>query len=156
MKKTIFLSLFSLFLFSSASYAEGFEWRKLYAGAGFGSASISGTDDSASALQMMLGYPISKPKGLFDKTDYELAIELGYIDVSDNDRDGLWLTPTATYYMGGNVGFMLRAGYESGNDSGFIGGLGAEYRVDSNTHTRIEWVERRESTAIFLNVVFRP
>ena len=145
-----------LMVSASVTSAEGFDWRKLYIGAGYGNATVPGVDDAESAAQVLIGYTLGKPRELLDPERYEFGLELGHINVSSVDWDGTWLTPTATYYLGNNVGLMIRLGYETGEDSGPIGALGVDYRVDDSIHTRVEVVDRQEESALFLNVIYRP
>ena len=68
--------------------------QKFYFGGGFGYNKVPEFTDTKSELQLFAGYRMGNRFGL-DPSYFSLALEAGYMDTSDADRDGWWLSEFA-------------------------------------------------------------
>lgn len=155
MKKPSPLVLSLLLLSAPVAQAAEPEGRKFYMGVGYGSAMVSQTTESPSALQLIIGHPLTSP-ARFDSPYNSFAIEGGYVDVSDYDLDSYWITPVYRHYLNSEVDLLLRFGMEAGHTTGRIGALGLEYKIERELAVRLEYVERSQVPVALINVVYRP
>jgi hypothetical protein len=150
------LGLLLPLLFTPTVWAEELEWRKLYVGVGLGSAAITQVEESPSVLQYFIGYPLARPHVLEGAERFRLELEAGYLDVSDYDHDSYWLAPVLNYHLNSELDLLLRVGVEGGDSEGMIGAVGVAYKPDPVFAVRLELVERAASSAIMVNLVYRP
>lgn len=154
MKKLTPYVLILLCVFAPASWAEGFEWKDIYVGGGLGTAEVPPPGESASALQLFLGYPLPGALSL-DPELYRVTLEAGYVDVSDARRDSYWVTPTVRRYLNSELDLVARLGVEAGHDTGLIGALGLAYKINRAFAVRLEYVERSHTPVLMINLVNR-
>lgn len=128
---------------------------RLYFGAGFGSNKVPDYDTPKTGLQAFGGYLVGQRGGL-ESGRITMAVEAGYVDTSDADRDGFWVTPVVSAGVAPSLELMVRAGAMSGHDDGLVYGIGAGYHIERNTAVRIEYVEYPEAYAVQLNVLVFP
>lgn len=152
------LMLVTLMLTAANAWAEGLDWQKLYFGGGLGSAEVPQSGDTATALQLMVGYPLEMPSALASPQN-NLSLEVGYMDVSDYPYSRFWGTAVLRRYLNSEVDLLLRFGLEAGNNEGFftpIAALGAEHKLDRLSSVRLEFIERADSPALMINLIYRP
>ena len=85
------------------------------------------------------------------------SIEVGYMDYGFNgaDSDGIWSTFVVGGDISGSVNWLVRAGFDFGDDSGLMVGAGLGAELDKRTRLRFEYVVRDEVDSIQLNLVYK-
>lgn len=126
-----------------------------YFGGGFGYNKVPDFDEAKTELQLFAGYRSADSYGLNPRY-FSVAYEAGYMDTSDADRDGWWLTPVLFAHVAPLTDLFVRAGGEVGHDSGLVYGAGAAYQIERNMEVRLEYVEHPEAHSVQVNVVYRP
>lgn len=131
------------------------EVQDYYFGGGFGYNKVPEFTDAKTELQLFAGYTTQESFGLNPRY-FDIALEAGYMDTSDADHDGWWLTPVLLAHVGPLTDLFVRAGGESGHDSGVVYGGGIAYRLEQNMAVRLEYVEHPKAHSLQVNVVYRP
>lgn len=129
--------------------------QKYYFGGGFGSNKVPEFTETKTELQLFAGYRPGESYGL-DPSYFSVALEAGYMDTSDVDHDGWWVTPVLFARVGPLTELFVRAGGEVGHDNGIVYGAGAAYQIERNMEVRLEYVEHPKAHSLQLNVVYRP
>jgi len=147
-------------VFSSAAAGQGFErfdLRRLFFGAGVSQNKVSGFDNGT-GFQVFAGYNF-----LRIAPNFYVDAEAGYMDTGklkaagfNTKINGPWTTGVARYLVAPNVELIGRAGYDFGDDDGFMFGLGAGYIVNKNLKLRLEFVARNNVDSLQFNAVFYP
>ncbi len=147
-------------VFSSAAAGQGFErfdLRRLFFGAGVSQNKVSGFDNGT-GFQVFGGYNF-----LRIAPNFYVDAEAGYMDTGklktagfSTKANGPWTTGVARYLVAPNVELIGRAGYDFGDDDGFMFGLGAGYIVNKNLKLRLEFVARDNVDSLQFNAVFYP
>jgi len=149
-------------LFSSAAAAQGFDLRRLFFGAGVSQNMVSGLDNGT-GFQVFGGYNFPAIA-----RNFYVDAEAGYMDTGklkatgctgsfcNATASGLWGSGVARYMVAPNVELLGRAGYDFGDDDGFLFGVGAGYIVSKNLKLRLEYVARDHVDSLQFNVVFYP
>lgn len=150
----IFL-IVTLLLTGQAMAQEPGALSRVYVGAGFGSNKVPEFDEPKTGIQAFGGYRIAGDFGL-DPSRFSVAVEAGYMDTSDVDHDGFWVTPVLSARVAPLTELLVRAGGVTGHDDGLVYGIGAGYYIERNTAVRIEYVEHPEAYTLQLNVVVHP
>jgi len=149
---------------SGVEAAQGFNNKNLYGGAGLGYNSASGLD-SAIGFQFFGGYT-------FGEVQPRLSVdaEVGYMDSGNMTRTvctlgvcatgsakatGLWATGVARYSLSPTMELIGRAGFDFGDDDGFMFGVGLGFPVNKQVTLRGELVERQNIESLQFNAVFR-
>ena len=143
----------------SVAAAQGFDNRRLFFGAGLSQNPVSGADNGT-GFQIFGGYnfPELAPK-------FSVDAEAGFMDTGkmkmtgapgDAEADGLWASGVARYMVAPSVELLGRAGYDFGDDDGFLFGIGGGYIVNKNLKLRLEYVWRDNVDSLQFNVVFYP
>jgi len=143
----------------SVAAAQGFDNRRLFFGAGLSQNQVSGADNGT-GFQIFGGYnfPELAPK-------FSVDAEAGFMDTGkmkvtgapgDAEADGLWASGVARYMVAPKVELLGRAGYDFGDDDGFLFGIGGGYIVNKNLKLRLEYVWRDNVDSLQFNVVFYP
>ena len=149
-------------LFSSAAAGQGFDLRRLFFGAGVSQNKVSGLDN-ATGFQVFGGYNFPAIA-----RNFYVDAEAGYMDTGklkapgcagpfcNAKASGPWTTGVARYLVAPNVELIGRAGYDFGDDDGFMFGIGAGYIVNKNLKLRLEFVARDHVDSLQFNAVFYP
>ncbi len=132
----------------SAQAADGWSADKMYAGGGLGYRELD--DVSRSAVQLYVGMDVAK-RGAVD-----LAVEAGYLDTSDVEADGVWLSALGSVPLTADVRALARLGGDFGDDAGAHLGFGVGYRIESYMETRLEFWLRDGSQSVMFNVAYYP
>lgn len=148
---------------SGVDAAQGFNSKNVYAGAGLGYNSASGLD-SAIGYQFFGGYTFGEVQPRLN-----LDAEVGYMDSGnmkvrscapiigcpEGRAKGLWATGVARYSLSPRLELLGRAGFDFGDDDGFMFGLGLGFPMGKELSLRGELVERDHIESLQFNVVFR-
>ena len=127
---------------------------RMYLGAG-----ISRNDPNTSVLDDGTGFQIFGGYDLPVKiSGANLSVEVGYWDSGDFDpagsADGLWATAVIGLHLSRDVDLLGRAGFDFGDDDGFMIGLGVGVKMNKHVELRGEYVERDETDSLQFNVVY--
>src|SRR5438477_8325488 len=118
---------------SSVASAQKFDNRRLFFGGGLSQNSISNFDN-ATGFQVFGGYNFPAIA-----RNFYVDAEAGYMDTGklkatgctgsfcNATASGLWGSGVARYMVAPNVELLGRAGYDFGDDDGFLFGVGAGY-----------------------------
>ena len=124
-------------------------------GAGISSNSIDDDDldeDDEIGFQFFVAYDLVEVN-LMDGVNS--SIELGLMDYGyKSDSTGIWGTFTVDGIISGDLGWLARAGFDIGDDSGLMVGAGLGYIVDERTELRFEYVARDEGDSLQFNYLF--
>ena len=124
-------------------------------GAGISSNSIDDDDldeDDEIGFQFFVAYDLVEVN-LMDGVNS--SIELGLMDYGyKRDSTGIWGTFTVDGIISGDLGWLARAGFDIGDDSGLMVGAGLGYIVDERTELRFEYVARDEGDSLQFNYLF--
>ncbi|MDH3388289.1 MAG: hypothetical protein OEN02_10320 [Gammaproteobacteria bacterium] len=155
-----YLAMVSFVLLSSfcnaAVSADGNEPlldRNLFSiGFGISDNSISNPDDDETGFQLFAAYDLNQVN-LMDGV--RSSVEFGIMDYGfSRDSTGIWATYVADGIIGGQIGWLARAGLDIGDDSGLMVGAGVSYIADERTALRIEYVVRDEVDSLQFNFLY--
>ncbi|MFL6623107.1 MAG: outer membrane beta-barrel protein [Sulfurifustis sp.] len=141
----------------------GFDTNNLFFGAGLSSNSVSGSDNGF-GWQIFGGYEFGEIA-----RNVNFDVEVGYMDTGDMDVDlpfgfgtvsarakGVWANAVGRFTLAPQWELVGRAGYDFGDDDGFMIGIGGGYNVNKQTTLRLEFVQRDNVDSIEFNFVYRP
>jgi len=156
MKKRLPL-LFILLLSTQLMAAEKSEKKplldkqKFSVGAGIARNSVGPFDKTG--FQFFAAYDLDKVNFM---EGVDTSIEFGYMDYgfSGADADGLWATAVIDGVIDGDFGWLARAGFDFGDDSGLMFGAGLGLNLNEKTVLRFEYVIRDEVDSIQLNFLY--
>jgi opacity protein-like surface antigen len=149
---------------SSIASAQGFDNKKLFAGAGLSLNKFTGSDYGR-GIQVFGGYDFGEvaPK-------LHIDAEVGFMDTGkmtttacaaifgsfscNSKATGLWATGVVRYMADPHIEFFGRAGQDIGDDDGFMFGAGAGYLINRNVKLRLEYVERQHVKSVQINAVY--
>jgi hypothetical protein len=148
---------------SGVDAAQGFDSKNAYVGAGLGYNSASGLD-SAFGYQFFGGYSFGEVRSRLN-----LDAEVGYMDSGnmklkscaplvgcpEAKANGLWATGVARYTLSPSLELIGRAGFDFGDDDGFMFGIGLGFPMSKQLSLRGELVERDHIESLQFNAVFR-
>ncbi|MCK5394461.1 MAG: hypothetical protein KAJ32_00640 [Gammaproteobacteria bacterium] len=154
-------ALMSLVMVSSVSVqAEGLDAKRFYLGGGFNSNSLPSAG-SARGFQFFGGYDFS----FKINEDISTALEIGYMDSGNFDRfndggnsgdaTGLWAAALESVPLSNKTDMLVRLGYDFGDDDGFILGTGLQYKFDTKSAFRMEYVARDHINSLQANILFK-
>ncbi len=159
MRKIAFL-LVLMSLVSNVNAEGAIDAKRIYVGGGLGFNSLPGVGSSR-GFQFFGGYE-------FDfkiNEDISTALELGYMDSGTFDRyssagnsgdaTGVWAAAVETVPVSSKVDVMARLGYDFGDDDGFLLGAGVQYKFNTKSAIRMEYVAREHVTGLQANVLVR-
>jgi len=147
---------------SSVAAAQGFDNRRLFFGGGVSQNKVSGLDNGT-GFQVFGGYNFPAIA-----RNFYVDAEAGYMDTGKLKATGCagpfcnvkvsgpWTSGVARYLVAPNVELIGRAGYDFGDDDGFLFGVGAGYILNKNLKLRLEFVSRDHVDSLQFNVVFYP
>ena len=83
------------------------------------------------------------------------SVEFGFMDYGfKRDSTGVWATYTVDGIISGDLGWLARAGFDIGDDSGLMVGAGLGYVVDERSELRLEYVVRDEVDSWQFNFLY--
>lgn len=124
--------------------------QKFSVGAGIARNSVGSWDDTG--FQIFAGYDLDKVN-LMDGVN--TSIEAGYMDFGfsrGSNDDSLWITPVVDGAISGKLGWLARAGFDFGDDSGLMIGAGMSLNFNAKTALRFEYVIRDDVDSIQFNL----
>ncbi len=157
-----FLSLISFSLIAQPAKTQGsssnskplLERSKLSIGAGLSLNSVDGPVDDELGYQFFAAYKLTRVNLL---EGVNSSLELGYMDYGFDgvDNDGLWATYVIDGAINSQVNWLARAGFDFGDDSGLMLGMGLSARINKQLKLRMEYVVRDEVDSIQLNLLYK-
>ncbi len=167
MKKYAFLLAAALIAAPSVQAAQttggGLDTRQLYVGAGLGFNSVSNSD-TALGFQFLGGYHLGRiannlqadiEVGYMDTGNMDVSVNTPFGTVTNTVRDnGLWATGVLRYALNPQIDLIGRAGFDFGDDDGFMAGVGLGYNLSKQSQLRGEYVARDNVDSIQVNITF--
>ena len=162
MKKILGLSALLSFVLATnvAAQTQGIDANRVYLGGGLGANSLPGAG-SARGFQFFAGYDFN----VKINEDISTALEIGYMDSGDFDRidfrgnfgdaTGIWAAVVESAPLSNKTDMLVRLGYDFGDDDGFILGAGMQYKFDTKSALRMEYVAREHINGLQVNVLFK-
>jgi hypothetical protein len=154
--KKVFAVLFLIVVGMQTALAQQSLLRqdRLYLGGGISSndSGVSFLDDGT-GFQFFGGYDLPvKISGA------KLAVEVGYWDSGDFDpagsADGLWANGVISLHLSRDVDLLGRAGFDFGDDDGFMIGIGIGVKMNRQIELRGEFVQRDETDSLQFNIAY--
>jgi hypothetical protein len=149
---------------SGVDAAQGFNSKNVYVGGGLGHNSASGLD-SAVGYQFFGGYSFGEVRprvnvdaevGYMDSGNMKKTVcVLGVCATGDGKAKGLWATGVARYALSPSMELIGRAGFDFGDDDGFMFGIGLGFPMSKQLSLRGELVERDHIESLQFNAVYR-
>lgn len=141
---------------AGAALADGaFSRERIYLGGGVGSNQMPEGDETKSAVQLLAGYRLGSLQRL-ELQRFQLSLELGYMDTSDSDYDGGWITPVLSVGVAPQIAVLARAGADVGVHPDPMAGIGISYAIERNMEVRLEYVKRSKLPSLQLNLAYSP
>ena len=133
----------------------GFQDGQIYAGGGISNNSVSGFSEDGTGFQIFGGYGLGYSFGGNTTT----AVEVGYMNSgdfgsADNSAQGLWSTGVLALPIE-KVEFLLRAGFDFGDDDGLMVGAGVDYPLNDQFNIRVEFVNRDNINSFQFNFAYQ-
>ena len=158
MKKVVcFVALMSC---SVIAQAEGMDTKNFYVGGGLNFNSLPGTG-SARGFQFFGGYEFD----FLLNDDIKTSVEVGYLDSGNFDRinnannagsvDGVWASALESVAVSSKVDVLARLGYDFGDDDGLLLGAGMQYKFNTKSAMRMEYVSREHLNGLQVNVLVK-
>lgn len=152
--------------FYGLTHAEVFDVNNLYIGAGISSNRLDGFDN-ATGYQLFAGYDLDVPLGplttaievgYMDSGDFDLQLNVPGISISPPsvDAKGAWASANVAYPFTEAFSILARIGYDLGDDDGVLFGAGAAFSIIPQLAIRGEYVSRRETDSLQVNLVYSP
>ncbi|MDH3635176.1 MAG: porin family protein [Gammaproteobacteria bacterium] len=83
------------------------------------------------------------------------SVEFGLMDYGfKRDSTGVWATYTVDGIISGDLGWLARAGFDIGDDSGLMIGAGLSYIMDERKELRFEYVARDDVDSLQFNFLY--
>ena len=150
------IPVLALLVTTSTAYAQNFDTKQIYFGAGAGFNSVNNNNfynnSNAVGFQVFAGLPLAVNMG-----SAALAVEVGYMDTGNFDRggsaNGLWSTAVASLPLNNNLKLVGRLGYDFGDDDGAMIGAGLGFPVAKKMDMRVEYVVRDHIDSLQANLV---
>jgi len=167
-KKLVMFMAFAAFAAPAvAAPQSGIDTGRLFFGAGISQNDANGASDEGTGFQIFGGYEFGQVA-----QNVALDLEVGYMDSGDikgcatvpffgrvcaeDDAKGVWATGVGRLQLNPQFELLARAGFDFGDDDGFMVGIGGGFNVNKQTQLRLELVERDDISSLQLNFVYRP
>lgn len=163
LRKLALLTFSAALAAPALTLAQGFDSNKLFFGAGISQNDASGTDEGT-GFQIFGGYEFGEVA-----RNVNVDLEVGYMDSGDlcvrlpapfgkvcDDATGLWATGVGRLALNPQFDLLGRAGFDFGDDDGFMFGVGGGFNVNKQVQLRLEYVERDNIDSLQFNFVYRP
>ena len=158
----LFTGLMSFSLFAQAANTPSgsgstkplLERSKLSIGAGVSLNSVDGPVNDELGYQLFAAYKLSQVNLL---EGVNSSFEVGYMDYGFDgvDNDGLWATYVIDGAISSQVNWLGRLGFDFGDDSGLMAGIGLAAPINKQLQLRMEYVVRDEVDSIQLNLIYK-
>ena len=130
--------------------------RNLFSiGVGISSNSIDtrkNDEDDEIGFQFFGAYDLA---GVYLMEGVNSSVEFGFMDYGfKRDSTGVWATYTVDGIISGDLGWLARAGFDIGDDSGLMFGAGLSYIMDEQKELRFEYVARDEVDSWQFNFLY--
>lgn len=145
---------------------SGFDSTRIFFGGGISSNEVN-SSDNGTGFQIFAGYGfgevapninIDAEVGYMDTGDMETRVTIpGFGTVTaDGNAQGLWATAVGRLSLNPSFDLLARAGFDFGDDDGFMIGIGGGLNISRQLQTRLEYVQRDNVDSLQLNFVFHP
>jgi len=149
----------ALILTTQASTAQAAENKPLLdssqfaIGAGISNNSVDGPLSSETGFQFFGAYDLSMVNLM---EGVNSSVDVGFMDYGfANDSTGLWSTYVVSGKFAKQFGWLGRLGFDFGDDSGVMFGVGADYTINKKMDIRLEYVVRDEVDSLQFNFLYR-
>jgi hypothetical protein len=114
---------------------------------------IFGGDQDETGFQFFAAYDLTQVN-LLDGVD--TAVEVGYMDYGfdGGNSGGLWANAVIDGPISGSLGWLGRAGFDFGDDDGFMFGAGISLDLGSKAELRGEYVVRDNIDSLQINLLY--
>ena len=140
---------------------SGFDTTRIFFGGGVSSNEIDSSDNGI-GFQIFAGYGFGEVA-----PNINIDAEVGYMDSGDMDvrvgpftqdvsANGIWATGVGRLSINPQFDLLARAGFDFGDDDGFMIGIGGGLNISRQLQTRLEYVQRDNVDSLQLNFVFHP
>lgn len=148
---------------AATAQAQGVTGKDFYFGAGINSNELDGWSEDATGYQFFGGVDLAKSRQL------TLGAEVGYFNSGEwedtvnywwgsqkyrSEADGIWANGVATYSVAPSFDLLGRAGFDFGDDDGFMFGVGAGINLNRQMQIRGEYVVRDHIDSLQANFVY--
>lgn len=154
----------ALAAFAATAQAQGVTANDFYFGAGLNSNELDGWGGDATGYQFFGGLDLLKSRQL------TVSAEVGYWDSGEfedtyyywwgesykvkTEADGIWANGVASFSVAPSVDLIGRAGFDFGDDDGFMFGAGAGINLGPQMQIRGEYVVRDHIDSLQANFVY--
>lgn len=119
-------------------------------GAGISHNSVGRTDKTG--FQVFAAYDLNQVNMM---EGVKSSVEFGLMDYGfSRDSTGIWGTYVIEGLLSGQTGWLARAGFDIGDDSGLMFGAGVGFAIDEKSQLRIEYVVRDDVDSLQLNFLY--
>lgn len=124
--------------------------NKLSIGIGISDNSVRRTDETG--FQLFAAYDLNQVKVMEGVSS---TVEFGVMDYGfSRDSTGIWGTYVAEGAISEQVGWLARAGFDMGDDSGLMFGAGVGFALDGKKKLRFEYVIRDDVDSLQFNFLY--
>ncbi len=128
------------------------EKSRLSIGAGISDNKISRPKDDGTGIQLFANYALPDVNLI---QGVGSAVEVGFMDFGfDSDSTGIWGSYVIDGAFSDAFGWLAQAGFDFGDDSGFLVGAGLKLRLNSKANARLEYVVRDEVDSLQVNFLY--
>jgi hypothetical protein len=119
-------------------------------GAGISDNSVGRADETG--FQIFAAYDLNQVNVM---EGVKSSVEFGLMDYGfSRDSTGIWGTYVIEGPLSGQIGWLARAGFDIGDDSGLMFGAGAGFGIDEKSQFRIEYVVRDDVDSLQFNFLY--
>jgi len=126
--------------------------NKFSIGAGLSLNSVDGPVDDEVGFQFFGAYNLTQVnlmEGVYS------SVEFGVMDYGfNNDSTGIWGNYVIDGGINGRLGWLARLGFDIGDDSGLMLGVGADFALSKKLDMRLEYVIRDEVDSLQFNLLY--
>ncbi len=149
----LYVALLSSVLLTPVSAQENkplLERSRLSIGGGISDNSVHRADETG--FQFFAAYDLNQVNVL---EGVKSSAEFGLMDYGfSGDSTGIWGTFVIEGPIGGQTGWLARAGLDIGDDSGLMFGAGVGFSIAENKKFRIEYVVRDDVDSLQFNFLY--
>lgn len=154
----------ALAAFAVTAQAQGVKPNDFYFGAGINSNELDGWGEDAVGYQFFGGVDLLKSRqltvgaevGYWNSGEFEEEIPFffGGTQKVRTEADGLWANGVAKFSVAPTFDLLGRAGFDFGDDDGFMFGVGAGINLNRQMQIRGEYVVRDHIDSLQANFVY--
>lgn len=124
--------------------------NRLSVGVGISDNSVRKADETG--FQVFIAYDLNQVNVM---EGLKSSVEFGLMDYGfSRDSTGIWGTYVVEGAFSGQFGWLARAGFDIGDDSGLMVGAGLGYAIDEKKKLRLEYVVRDDVDSLQFNFLF--